>query len=294
MIPRGSASGRAEAKLNLGLRILGRRADGFHEISGVFHTVTLADSLCVTVEEGAGRICLECDCPEVSTGEENLVCRAAALFLEASGLSLDVSMRLGKEIPVAAGLGGGSSDAACTLRLLSRLTGTDPGLESLAERLGSDVPFLLRGGAAVVGGRGELVRSVEPGRFWAVILHPPLRVRTADAYAAWDARHPSLTIRAPLRDDRPPELAWHEGRPFPVSLCNDFLPLLLERYPVASEIAGRLDRACPAWGLSGSGPSFYGLFRTRAQAEAFGLSVPGRYSPAVCRSSDGIGASSNW
>lgn len=288
------AEGRAEAKLNLGLRILGRRGDGYHEISGVFHTITLADSITLAMSDGEGRIEARCDSGDVPEGPENLAFRAADAFLKASGLHKDVSITVRKMIPVAAGLGGGSSDAACVLRILAGLTGVDPGMDSLAAGLGSDVPFLLRGGAAYVTGRGEILKPLPPGDFWVVVLDPGLKVSTAEAYAAWDDRHPSLTIRAPLCDDRPPELAWHEGRPFPVSLCNDFLPLLLERFPVASEIATRLDRACPAWGLSGSGSSFYGLFRTRAEADAFGLSVPGRYSPVICRSSNGIGASSNW
>lgn len=291
----GEAEGRAEAKINLGLRILGRRSDGYHEISSIFHTITLADSLVVSITEGTGLIELDCcGAEDLPGGPGNLAARAASAFLEASGLRLDVRIRLEKKIPVAAGLGGGSSDAACVLRLLSSLTGVDPGIEALAQLLGSDVPFLVHGGAALVRGRGERVQPLTPGDFWAVVLNPGLKVSTADAYAAWDGRYPSLTIRAPLCDYRLPELAWHEGRPFPVSLCNDFLPQLLERFPAASEIATRLDRACPAWGLSGSGPSFYGLFRTRTEAEAFELSVPGRFSPVMSRASNGIGASSNW
>jgi 4-diphosphocytidyl-2-C-methyl-D-erythritol kinase len=291
---KSSAAGRACAKINLGLRILSRREDGFHEICSIFHTVSLCDEIRIELGDVPGRVTLACDDPSIPAGPGNLAFRAAERFLEASGLDMSVHIELSKRIPVAGGLGGGSSDAACVLRLLSRMTEADPGLDVLASGLGSDVPFLLGGGAAVVTGRGEAVRPIQPGSFWAVLLNPGIPVSTPEAYASWDEKHPSLTRSAPYRDDRPPELAWHEGRPFPVSLCNDFLPLLLERHPAVSEIARRLERVCPAWGLSGSGPTFYGLFRTAAEAEAFCISVPRSFAPVVCRSSDATGASSNW
>lgn len=287
--------GRAEAKINLGLRILERRPDGYHSIRSVFHTVSLHDSVAVTCTPGSRRITIDVSGLDIP-GEpsENLACRAAEEFLAESGLKRDVHISIEKRIPVAAGLGGGSSDAACVLRLLRRATGVDPGLEKVALRVGSDVPFLLGGGAALVEGRGELIRRMASGDFWAVILNPGIRVSTAEAYEAWDRRYCGLTARPAGCDDRCPELAWHEGRPFPVSLCNDFLPLLLERHPAAMELLGQLENSCPAWGLSGSGPSFFGLFRSASEAEAFGLSVPRSLSPAVCRATGGVGASSNW
>lgn len=285
----------AFAKLNLGLRILGRRPDGFHDIRSVFHTVSLHDTVRLSAEPGVGRVVLRTSGIEIPCEEaENLASRAARLFLHEIGLSLDAEICIEKRIPVGSGLGGGSSDAACVLRLLRRASGMDPGIDEIAPRLGSDVPFLVRGGAALVEGRGELVTPVTPGDFWAVLINPGLQVSTAAAYEAWDNRHPSLTVRPSGCDDRPPELAWHEGRPFPVSLCNDFLPLLLEKHPVVLETLSRMERSCPAWGLSGKGPTFYGLFRTQVDAEAFGLSVPRNFSAVVCRATGDAGASFNW
>jgi 4-diphosphocytidyl-2-C-methyl-D-erythritol kinase len=182
----------AFAKINLGLRILGRRPDGFHDIRSVFHTVSLHDTVRIGAEPGIGRVLLRTSGIEIPCEEgENLASRAARLFLHEIGLSLDVEIEIEKRIPVGSGLGGGSSDAASVLRLLRRASGMDPGIDEIAPRLGSDVPFLVRGGAALVEGRGELVTPVAPGDFWAVLINPGLQVSTAEAYEAWDNRHPS-------------------------------------------------------------------------------------------------------
>ncbi len=290
---RRRVAGSARAKINLGLRILGKRTDGFHDIRSIFHSVTLEDR--IRLETGPrGGISLEVAGADLETGEGNLAWRAAALFRQAAGLSCSVQVLLEKRIPVAAGLGGGSSDAACVLRLMREATGIDPGLMDLASELGSDVPFLLEGGAALAEGRGERLTPIRPGDFHAVLVNPGISSSTATAYADWDASEASLTSGREESDLRLPELTWHEGRPFPVSLCNDFLPLLAERCPVVAEISGWLDGRASAWGMSGSGPTFYALFRTASEADAFGARVPGRFSPVVCRAACAAGVSSNW
>ncbi|MDM7993193.1 MAG: 4-(cytidine 5'-diphospho)-2-C-methyl-D-erythritol kinase [Candidatus Fermentibacter sp.] len=291
----GCISGAAEAKINLGLRILGRRDDGYHEIRSVFHTVSLADAIEVGLTDSPG-IAIEVAGGDgrVPADATNLACRAASAFIERAGLPYGAAIRIRKRIPAGGGLGGGSSDAACTLRLLRELTGMDPGIGSIALSLGSDVPFFLRGGAAVVTGRGDRISPIRTGDFWAVIVDPGIPSSTAGAYADWDLKHAGLTMRLPMYDLPHPELAWHEGRPFPVSLCNDFLPLLAERSPVMAETAARLDVCASTWGLSGSGSCFYALFRTACEAESLGASIPRRYARHVCRATGSAGVSSNW
>lgn len=291
----GSASGRAEAKINLGLRILGRRDDGFHDIRSIFHSISLADEIDIALSDSGGvSISVEGGGGLVPADGTNLACRAAAAFMDRAGLSCGVSIRILKRIPAGGGLGGGSSDAACTLRLMRDITGLDPGLFEIASSLGSDVPFFLTGGAALVEGRGERITRIEAGDFHVLILDPGVHSSTAQAYADWDMRHPGLTIRHSRCDLPTPELAWHEGRPFPVSLCNDFLPLLVERFPAMAETADRLDACASIWGLSGSGSCFYALFRSAHEAESLEASVPRRFSPVLCRATCSAGVSSNW
>ncbi len=291
----GSISGLAEAKINLGLRIIGRRPDGYHDIRSIFHSISLADSIEIELREGGGiSIEVEGGGGLVPADSTNLAWKAAAAFLDRTGARTGVSIRIHKRIPAGGGLGGGSSDAACTLRLLRDITGLDPGLESLARELGSDVPFFLRGGAALVEGRGERITPIPAGDFRVLILDPGIPSSTARAYADWDMRHPGLTIRHSMYDLSPPELAWHEGKPFPVSLCNDFLPLLVERFPVMAETADRLDACASVWGLSGSGSCFYALFKEAWEVESLEASVPRRFSPVVCRATGSAGVSSNW
>lgn len=289
------ASGLAVAKINLGLRILGRRDDGFHDIRSIFHSVSLADEIGIAITDSGGvSVSVEGGAGLVPADRTNLASRAAAAFMARAGVCCGVSIRIRKRIPVGGGLGGGSSDAACTLRLMREMTGLDPDLFEIASSLGSDVPFFLTGGAALVEGRGERITRIGAGDFHVVILDPGVQSSTAQAYTDWDMRHPGLTIRHSRCDLSNPELAWHEGRPFPVSLCNDFLPLLVERFPAMAETADRLDACTSTWGLSGSGSCFYALFRSAYEAESLVASVPRRFSPVLCRATGSAGVSSNW
>ncbi|HLX57887.1 MAG TPA: 4-(cytidine 5'-diphospho)-2-C-methyl-D-erythritol kinase, partial [Ktedonobacteraceae bacterium] len=154
---------RAYAKINLTLEVTGRRADGYHELATVMQTVDLHDTLCLTAG-GDGRVRVECTRAELSN-EENLAAQAARLLRERFALSQGVLIELRKRIPVAAGLGGGSSDAAAVLLALRqwwRLPLSLPELQAMAATLGSDVPFFLTGGLAFCVGRGERVTPLGP------------------------------------------------------------------------------------------------------------------------------------
>ncbi len=177
---------RAHAKVNLTLEVLGIRADGYHEIASVVQTIGLHDTLTL---ESADRITLECDLPKLAS-PANLAFKAASLLKEETGYGQGATIRVQKGIPVSAGLGGGSSDAAAALVGLNRLWGLGLATEELlplAARLGSDVPLFLYGGTAMVHGRGELVRPMPPADLeWLVVLIPTIELsdKTATLYAA--------------------------------------------------------------------------------------------------------------
>lgn len=177
----------APAKINLHLEVLARRPDGYHEIATLMLAVDRFDTLEFRLNENSHAIELTCDRPELSTGPENLVCRAAEALRQAVGRSdLAASIHLTKRIPLAAGLAGGSSDAAATLLGLNRLWKLGWRTEELARlaaELGSDIPFFFALPAAWCTGRGEVVEPVEVGRALDVVLvSPPIGVSTALAY----------------------------------------------------------------------------------------------------------------
>ena len=150
----------APAKINLSLKILGRRPDGFHDIETFIAPISLCDELKIDKNKAAEGVEFRCDDSSVPTGDENLVVRAAKAFFEAAKLKASVSIELKKKIPHGAGLGGGSSDAASTLLAMNKLFETNLPREALAElgeTIGSDVPFFIFESAAMCRGRGELV-----------------------------------------------------------------------------------------------------------------------------------------
>jgi len=176
----------APAKINLSLRVLRRRDDGFHEIETRMAPISLYDSLQV---EPSGAFEFRADDPALPTGQDNLVVRAADLFFSQLNREPKVRIFLTKRIPHGAGLGGGSSDAAATLRLLNRFINANlprEELSALALKLGSDVPFFLNSGAAICRGRGELIeRAPLPARLNLLLLKPPFGVATPWAYSRW-------------------------------------------------------------------------------------------------------------
>lgn len=178
----------AHAKINLSLRILGRRADGFHELETLMAPLLLADSLEVAHAKGTS-VSLTCNDPEIPDGPENLCVRAASLFFAETGISHGVSISLLKRIPHGAGLGGGSSDAATVLAALNELFGSPLVREELlllGARLGSDVPFFFHGKAALCRGRGEILEEApSPPERSLLLVKPPFPVPTAWAYGEY-------------------------------------------------------------------------------------------------------------
>ena len=184
----------AFAKINLSLRVLGKRPDGYHEIRTVFQTISLRDTLRFTLTN-APHIVLACDDRRVPSGAENIVCRAAAALQERFKSQQGAYIRLEKKIPVEAGLGGGSADAAATLLALARLWQTraaEDDLLDIAGGLGADVPFFLKGGTALGTGIGtEITDLPDADEKFLVVIKPIAGISTASAYQALNA--PSLT-----------------------------------------------------------------------------------------------------
>jgi 4-diphosphocytidyl-2-C-methyl-D-erythritol kinase len=258
---------RAHAKVNLDLRVLGLRADGYHEVRTVFQTIELHDTLVCT--EKPGPFTLKCRAAQVPLDSGNLVWKAAAALWTALGRAgsvADTLIQIDKKIPVEAGLGGGSADAAAALTALARLWGGAPMtlLREVAATIGADVPFFLSGGTALGLGRGEEIYPlVDLPPHYVVVVRPPFGVSTAEAYAWYDDDRV-----AGLRENR-------EFQQLPVpwpsraaQMINDLEPPVMRRHQEIGALKQQLrDLGATAAAMSGSGSAVFGLFRTRPAAE---------------------------
>jgi 4-diphosphocytidyl-2-C-methyl-D-erythritol kinase len=269
------------------LKVKSLRPDGFHELESLFAALAFGDSLRFELTGKDGAEELEQAGPrkgELSAlpWEKNLVCRALALFREKTGFKAGVRIELVKRIPLGAGLGGGSSDAASTLLALDLLAGTglDKGeLLKMAAALGSDVPFFLTCGAAWVTGRGERIEpAAAPTGLWTVLVKPPFRSGTAGAFRLLDVRRAGgMPGTRGGREFNSLEwkdiLALHPGEwPF----YNDFLPVLPQS-DVYRDICRTLKKlGAPFSGLSGSGSCCFGIFDDREKAEKAVNSLSGQ------------------
>lgn len=249
----------AQAKVNLGLEIVGRRDDGFHEIVSVTQTISLADTLEVTPDEPFSVAMT----PPLADGGENLAHRAGQALAAATGHALSGHLTVRKRIPVAGGLGGGSSDAAASLRLLDRAWGTRLGDARLAEigaALGSDVPLFLGGATSLIRGRGEIVEPLRtPPTFWLVLVtgveSPPDKTRAlyrALAPGDWSDGARTLVLAEGLRAGQPVRSAL---------LVNGFDAAADRVYAGLPVLRARLtDLLGAPVHLTGAGPTLFALF----------------------------------
>jgi 4-diphosphocytidyl-2-C-methyl-D-erythritol kinase len=248
----------AFAKINLDLRVLGVRPDGYHELRTTFQSIALADALTFTPIPGPFRIV--CDDPDCPADSRNLVWRAAELLWRAArrtGAPKDVVVTIAKRIPIQGGLGGGSSDAAAALTALASLWRTRltrARLRGLASAIGADVPYFLEGGTALGRARGDrLSRLHDIPRAWVVLVVPRFGVSTAEAFGWWDTQEGRSR-----RSNR-------HGR---AGITNDLQRVVARRHPVVSRLVVALEqRGAFQASLSGSGSAVFGLFRRRAHAE---------------------------
>ncbi|HEV7666690.1 MAG TPA: 4-(cytidine 5'-diphospho)-2-C-methyl-D-erythritol kinase [Chloroflexota bacterium] len=277
---------RCYAKVNLSLEVLGRRSDGFHDLASVVHTIGLADDLRLDLADALISRVEGLDIEPTA----NLVARAATLLRDASRSSRGAELTLLKRIPAAAGLGGGSSDAAATLLGLNALWDTRLGLtelKELATQLGSDVPFFLRGGAAMMRGRGEELEALPPLRaHWLVLIVPPhdLADKTQRVYGAlvpedFSDGAVSERLATRLRNTRSDgwQLADDELVNGFARAANAVFPRLAETHAAAQRVCGR------RFHLSGAGPALFALAadRTDARLQAARLAAAGLVAQAV-------------
>jgi len=245
----------APAKVNLFLHVTGRRADGYHTIESLFALVDLADTLTLTRRED-GKIVRTNSVPGVPAGQD-LAVRAARALKEASGTQAGVDLHVVKRIPMGAGLGGGSSDAASALLALDRLWAlgwTTDRLAELGATLGADVPFFVRGEHAVARGVGEQLTPVTLPTQWLALLHPRAHVRTADIFAS-----PELTRDSPSA--KIDVFSEGYGR-------NDLAAVTCEAHPSVRDALSQLREVAPQARMTGSGGCVFASFESRQQAES--------------------------
>jgi 4-diphosphocytidyl-2-C-methyl-D-erythritol kinase len=273
----------ATAKVNLHLAVLDRRADGFHELVSLFQAVDLADVLRLERTGSDGPVSVR-GMPGLPH-ESNLVTRAIELFRRRAGVTEGVAAAIDKRIPIGAGFGGGSSDAAAALRCLQALYGSpldEAALDDCARALGSDVPFFLRGAASVVEGRGERVRGIAPRLDFAIVAATPReRVSTAEAFAWLDAdRGAGCAPGSEIGDPRAIEHAYLRLPPAEWPFGNSFDGPVVDRVASVAALCDRMRAAgAAAAHLTGSGSTVIAVFARREAAAACASALAADPSP---------------
>jgi 4-diphosphocytidyl-2-C-methyl-D-erythritol kinase len=257
---------RAFAKINLYLEVLGRREDGYHEIESVMQSVSLSDL--VTLEKIGSGIEIVSSELRIPKDRQNTAYKAAQIFFDKTGVTVGVRIGIEKNIPIAAGLAGGSADAAAVLSGLNQLYKTElteSDLLALAAEVGSDVSFCLVGGTCRCRGRGELIEKMEAlGPTWIVLVKPEFGVSTKWVYDNFDA--------APKAEaERPPATGIH--------LYNDLEKVVVPKYPEVGEIKKKLVQlGCMQSEMSGSGPTVFGISSDEQSARKAYLEMKKKYS----------------
>src|SRR4249919_1922442 len=265
----------APAKINLSLKVLGRRSDGFHEIETFIAPISLCDEIKIEQRSGKQQIAFRCDDPSVPKGEDNIVVRAAKVFFEEMKITNGISIALKKTIPHGAGLGGGSSDAASTLLAFNELFETNlprEALAKMAEMIGSDVPFFIFQSAAVCKGRGELVsptRLRQP--LPLLLLKPDFGVPTQWAYSRW-------------RDSREiPGISYSPQTFAQQNFVNDLERPVFEKFVFLAQLKMWLLKQ-PEVGaalMSGSGSTVFAVLRSNANADLLAKRAKSELDPEL-------------
>jgi 4-diphosphocytidyl-2-C-methyl-D-erythritol kinase len=261
----------APAKINIGLWVKERRPDGFHELESLMQNISLADTVTIRQVREPG-IQISCDHPEVPPGEDNLAYRAALLVMDHFAIEGGVQIHIEKRIPVAAGLAGGSSDAAAVLEGVCRVfdKGTPVSdLMNLAAKLGSDIPFMLKGGTAHASGRGEILNSLDSPRPPLIVLLAMSKTARVSTKWAYQQYVPGDNPRkaADFREIYP---AYRHGDMNALRRCcfNDLESVVFDQFPELAETKARMCTEVPEGMvlMSGSGPSLFGLYTDKRAA----------------------------
>ncbi len=271
---------RAYAKINIGLHVLGERPDGYHNIETVFRLIDLYDEL-EFVQDDEG-IAFSSNTPLLANDNTNLCIRAANLLRDLTGIHMGVEITLKKRIPLGAGLGGGSSDAAAVLKGLSKLWSLDISIEELqtiSATLGSDVPFFFTSQTAYATGRGErLTPFTVQIPYWILVVTPDIRVSTAWAYSKVRIRQsqnrPDLRGFLETAIDKPEILRWN--------ITNDFEESVFRKFSECSKLKETLLAEGAELALmSGSGSSVFGFFSSEAKAQHLRSDLSSRYFVSI-------------
>jgi len=255
------------AKINIGLRILGKRPDGYHEIETIFQQISLKDEIEITSLQDD--IVLECTDQNCPRDYSNLAYKAARLLKDEIHKSVGCSIKLFKRIPIGAGLGGGSSNAATVLKALNELWDVhlpQDELVRIAEKIGSDVPFFIYGGTCIGQGRGEILTPIEPpGNIWGVLVCPPFGISSKWAYQSSNFSLTKMQKKGKFRSfgNIFPQLeVWKDV------FTNDLEPVVFAKYPIIRSFVERFYELGAFFSqMSGSGSSSFGLFTEQEGAE---------------------------
>lgn len=258
---------KARAKINLTLDVLRKRADGYHEVEMVMQTIDLHDD--VVLQETAGGIEVTTDNPQLAGGESNIAHRAAGLIIESFGIKKGIRIHIKKKIPLAAGLAGGSTDAAAVLGGLNIIWDLGMSREETAAggaMIGSDVPFCVVGGTALARGRGEILSRLPPAPdMWIVLVKPPIGVSTAEVYRNFN---PASVSKRPRTGEMVAALGGGDVKGIIANLANVLETVTLQKHPEVY----RVKQAMEGLGverplMSGSGPTVFGIVDSRTEAE---------------------------
>lgn len=262
---------KAYAKINLGLDVVKRLPDGYHQVKMILQTVGIFDEL--TLEKADSGITLTTDAPGLSTGSDNLVCKAAELMREKYHITEGISIHLKKKIPIAAGMAGGSTDAAATMKGISRLFGLDASLPQLMEygvSIGADVPYCIMGGTALAEGIGDVLTALPPAPECVILVaKPDISVSTKYVYEHLDAAglksHPDIDgMRAAIEAGSLQGILDRMG--------NVLETVTIPAHPVIDTIKRRMRELGAVNSLmSGSGPTVFGIFLEEQAAELAGI-----------------------
>ena len=273
------------AKLNLGLYIHEKRKDGFHSIESIFQTISLKDLLYFKLE--GRQIKISSNNPDLPEDSSNLIYKAAQFFKNKKDKNFGVKIKVDKKIPIGAGLGGGSSNAAVTLLTLNHLLKYPKKFEELmeyAESIGSDVPFFLKGGTALVSGKGEKIKLANDIPTLDFLLAiPQFTISTKDAYGWWDSKekqdltNEDLSLILQRMQEGEKEILC--------KLRNSFQGIIVGKYPQLEDIMNKLNRLKPInVMLSGSGPTVFAIFGSERYNYKGGDITEDQYTLMHCKS----------
>lgn len=277
---------KAYAKLNLSLYVHEKRADGFHNLTSLMQSIGIFDTVSVTLGgQTPAKTGISITAPKVPENESNIACKAAKAFLEYTGLTANIHIDIEKRIPISAGLGGGSADGAAVILMLNKLLYSALPKEKLYEigkSVGSDLPFCITGGTALVTGSGENIKPLPPLQTCHIVIcTPPVEVLTKTAFRRLDHARESITPpQNPLTDTTSLAAVC-------ANLYNDFAAFA--PIPETTEILAQMQGFSPAGsGMSGSGPTAFAVFENASQANncaaALNKSFPNTFLTAPCRS----------